>query len=113
MADKDFAVSAVGIPTVGYIAKKPSYLVSLEETVGKTKGLKFFIAIDRPDPLNGFISVKGIHCSASEEEISANFAEILATTPKEQILDMMFPIHRVYSVRSLVFNANKPSTLVR
>lgn len=113
MPEKDFAVGSVGIPSVGHISKKPSYLVLLEETVGKTKGLKHFIAIDRPDPVNGFISVKGIYSDLSEDEISKSFAEILASTPKEQILDMMFPWHRVYSIRSLVFNANKPSTLVK
>ena len=48
-----------------------------------------------------------------EEEILKKFSEILDNTPKENIVDIMFPSHRIVSIRSLVFNANKPSTLVK
>jgi len=113
MPEKDFAVGSVGIPSVGQISKKPCYLVALTELTSKSKSLLYFVAIDKPESQNGFIQAKGIYADLSEEELVKKFAELLSSTPKENILDMMFPWHRVYSIRSLVFNANKPSTLIK
>lgn len=109
MPEKDFAVGSVGIPSVGAAPKKPCYLVVLEAGAQ----VEHFIALDKPDLLNGFVQVKGIYSDKSEDKIQANFAVMVAATPKEDILDMMFPWHRVHSIKSLVFNANKPSTLVK
>jgi hypothetical protein len=110
MADRDYAIGAVGtIPTAGTINKKPAYLIHL--TNGK--GMQKFVAIDKPDSQNGFISTKGFFSDATEEEIIKTFSDLLTQTPKELILDMWFPWHRVYSVRSLDFNANKLQTLVK
>ena len=80
--------------------------------VEKSKGLQKFISLDKPELLNGFIQVKGIYCDHSEDEIIKNFTEILATSPKELILEMLFPLHRINSIRSLVFNAVKSVTNV-
>jgi hypothetical protein len=110
MSDRDFAVGTVGLPQVGKISNKPRYLVSLE-TPGKTKAVVHFIAFDKPDLQVGFIAVKGIYSTKSEEEIASSFAEIIEQTPKELILDLLLPTHRVVCIRSLVFNAHKPSTL--
>lgn len=113
-SEKDFAVGAVGVPTVGHLNKKPCYLVTLEETNSKGKiGLRYFISLDKPDLLTGFIGMKGLYCDESEDNISKNFGDIVANTPKESIVDIMFPWHKVQSIRSLVFNATKPSTLVK
>lgn len=110
MTDRDYAVGAVGmIPTAGAINKKPIYLIHLSH---KTTFQKF-IAIDKPDSQNGFISTKGFFTDLPEEEVIKTFSELLTQTPKELILDMWFPWHRVHSVRSLVFNANKLQTLVK
>lgn len=92
--------------------KKPPYLVTLTPTTEKSKSLQKFISLDKPESLNGFIQVKGIYCDHSEEEIIKNFAEILASSPKELILEMLFPLHRIISIRSLVFNAVKNVTNV-
>ncbi len=115
MSDKDFAISVTGAPAVGTISRKPSYLVTLEDPSGKgkTKGVSRFITLDKPDMQNGFIQVKGIYSDLPEEEIVATFLEILSGTPKEALLDMMFPVQKICSIRSLVFNANKPSSLVK
>lgn len=112
MSERDFAIGSVGIPSVGSAPKKPPYLVSLEPNAGSKKAV-LFIALDKPDLLNGFIQVKGIYVDVTEDKVTKNFAEILAETPKEEILDIMFPWHRVVSIRNLVFNANKPATLAR
>ena len=108
-------VGVTGAPNVGHISKKPCYLVTLEDLDGKGKNkvIRYFIAIDKPDLLTNFIQVKGIYSDCEEEEILKKFSEILANTPKENIMDIMFPSHRVCSIRSLVFNANKPATLVK
>jgi hypothetical protein len=115
MPEKDFAVGSVGLPSVGHISKKPAYLVILEEpAAGKSKAsLRYFISLDKPDLLNGFIQMKGVYCDDSEDHITKNFSDIISSTPKESIMDIMFPWHKIHSIRSLVFNANKPSTLVK
>jgi hypothetical protein len=111
MSEKDFAISVTGAPNVGHISKKPCYLISLDGS-GK-KGITYFISIDKPDLLNNFIQVKGIYSDFCEDEITKRFSEIILNTPKESIVDMMFPSHRIFSIKSLVFNANKPSTLIK
>ena len=111
MPEKDFAVSSVGIPSVGKMAMKPCYLVTLTNPAGKKP--IHFIAIDKPDLLNGFIQAKGIFSEVSEEELVKSFTEIVTSAPLESRLDMMFPWHRVQCIRSLVFNANKPTTLIK
>jgi hypothetical protein len=111
MADKDFAIGTVGIPQVGQISAKPRYLISLTDPTSKSKSLIYFIAQDKPGFEANFISVKGFYCSKSEEDIVASFAEIIATTSKDVIQDLLIPNHRVHMIRSLVFNAHKPLTL--
>ncbi len=111
MSEKDFAISVTAAPPVGAISKKPCYLVVMDGTA-KTKPV-YFIAMDKPDLQTGFIQAKGIFSSDSEDDIVSGFGEILKNTPKESIVDMMFPWHRIRCIRSLVFNANKPSTLVK
>jgi len=117
MSEKDFMVGVTGIPSVGHITKKPCYLLSLDNKEAPTKRSKnnvvYFIAIDKPDLLDNFVHVKGIYSSCDEDEIVKKFSEIVAGTPKENIMDMMFPAYRIISIRSLVFNANKPATLIR
>lgn len=92
-----------GAPTL----KKPPYLITLEDGSGKTKSFQKFISLDKPESVNGFVQVKGIFSDKSEEEIIKSFSEILTNISKESILEMMFPIHRIYSIRNLIFNAVK------
>jgi hypothetical protein len=111
MSERDYTVGTVALPQVGKMPSKPSYLVSLIDTTGKSKALINFIALDKPELQPGFILAKGFYSKQTEDEISANLADILSKTPKEHYLDLMLPTHRVYSIKSLVFNANKQSTL--
>jgi hypothetical protein len=93
--------------------KKPPYLITLDDGVtGKTRNFQRFISLDKPESINGFIQVKGIFCDKDEDEIIKTFSEVLTSSPKESILEMMFPLHRIYSIRSLVFNAVKSVTTV-
>jgi hypothetical protein len=93
------------LPTGAPVARKPSYLITLEDTSGKTKTLKRFITIDKPELLSGFIQVKGLFSEEPEEDISKKFTDILTNAPKDLFLEMMFPWHKICSVRSLVFKA--------
>ena len=113
MSEKDFAVGIVAMPQVGQIMSKPRYLVSLLDMSSKTKSITNFIALDKPDLQQGFIAVKGIYSDKNEDDIVKQFVDILSHTSKESILDLMFPNHRVHCIRSLIFNANKPSTLMK
>lgn len=117
MSEKDYVVGITSAPSVGVMPKKPCYLVTLDATAGTGTGklnkqLKF-IAMDKPDLLGNFIQVKGIFCDLSEDEILSKFIEVLTSAPKETIVDIMFPVHKICSIRNLVFNAHKPATLIR
>ena|SRR5271157_3412267 len=88
--------------------RKPVYLVTLEDGVsGKVRNFQRFISLDKPRAENGIIEVKGIFSDKEEDEIIKTFQDILTTTPKELQLEMIFPLQRVHSIRSLVFNAVK------
>jgi hypothetical protein len=108
-SDKDINIFAGNlIPSGAPTLKKPPYLIVMERTEKKTQVIERFISLDKPSSqLNGFIEVKGIYTDKTEEEVIKSFNEILANTPKEAILEMMFPIHRIISIRSLIFNAVK------
>lgn len=111
MPSTDIAIGTTNlIPSGPPTLKKPPYLVTLEKNNGKTVIVERFISLDKPQSENGFISVKGIFSIKSEEEIIKSFNDILTENPKELILEMMFPLHRVSSIRSLVFNAAKSAT---
>ena len=104
----DIAISVSNrVPVGSPITTKPSYLVSLEETIGKTKTIRYFITLDRPEQLNGFIQVKGIFADSSldESEIIKTFSDLLTNAKKDLILEVMFPWHKICSIRSLVFKA--------
>jgi hypothetical protein len=79
---------------------KPSYLITLSD-----KTNKYFITTDRPEQLNGFIQAKGVFTDSKEEVIIKNYSAILTNASKEFILEMMFPWHKICSIRSLIFKA--------
>jgi hypothetical protein len=86
------------------VATKPAHLVTIEDFNGKTRILKYFIALDKPEILNGgFVQAKGIFCDCAEEEISKNFMTLLTSTAKELFLEVMFPGHKIHSIRNLAF----------
>jgi hypothetical protein len=107
MSEKDYAIAATSrIFSGSPMLTKPVYLITFE-TSGKVTKAKFFIAVEKPEMEEAFVQVKGIFSELSEEEIINSFAEILTTAGKESILEMYFPWHRISSIRSLVFKANK------
>lgn len=107
----DLGVNALTQTSIAPSLKKPPFLITLDDGMnGKTRNFQRFISLDKPESINGFVQVKGIFTDSTEEEIIKGFSDILTTTPKEFILEMMFPLHRIYSIRSLIFNAVKSVT---
>ena len=95
------------VPNGSVITTKPSYLITLENNLGKTKSLRYFITLDRPELLNGFVQVKGIFVDndVTEEEIISKFSSILTNSAKDLFLEVLLPWHKICSIRSLVFKA--------
>lgn len=87
------------------ITNKPSHLVVLSELSKGKLVAKNFIALDKPDTESSFIKVKGFYTDSDEESIINNYQEILTSTSKDLILEMMVPWHRVEKIRNLVFKA--------
>lgn len=101
------------LPSGAPVKRIPTYLITLERTNGKSQIIERFISIDKPLAENGFIQVKGVFTERSEDEVIKSFNDILTNSPKELILEMMFPLHRIISIRSLVFNAVKTINQVK
>lgn len=102
MSDKDFAAGVVTmVPNGAAISKKPAHLVMLEP-VSKPKR---FISFDKPELHSDFIQVKGFFADCSEDDVIKNYSELLTNARKEDIVEMLFPVNRVISIRNLVFKA--------
>lgn len=107
----DIAISANMSPQSGPpTLKKPPYLILLEAKLGKAIVIEAFISLDKPASENGFVHAKGFFATQPEEEIVKSFNDIIMTAPKESIVEMMFPLHRIISIRNLIFNAVKAVT---
>lgn len=87
---------------------KPSYLLSMEDTSGKTKKVTRFICMDKPEFLNGFVHTKGFYTDVEEEAIVTGYVTIISGVDKEKIVEVFLPSHRIINIRSLVYRAVKP-----
>jgi len=86
------------------ISPKTNYLISLSDK----KDSKFFITLDKPDIISNFVSTKGFFSDLDISEISEKYTEIIndvKTNKKEIICEIMFPVHRVNFIKSLVFKS--------
>jgi hypothetical protein len=103
----DIAVGTYSGPLPGGapVARKPVYLVVLEEQVGKNIVMKRFITIDKPEIIPGFVQVKGVFTDLSEDEISSKYLDVLASSSKDLFVEIMFPQHKINNIRNLVFRA--------
>src|ERR1700749_116624 len=90
------------------ISKKPPHLISLYDQ--DRNKLLYFISLDKPELLIGFIQVKGCFCTKKLAYLEENFANILASTSKEEYQEIIFPNERVYEIKNLQFNAVKTIT---
>src|ERR1035437_7876093 len=100
----DIAIGATAImPRGAPVKKTPPHLIVLENVVGKVKTTERFISLDKPKSKNGFIEVRGFFSDKSEDEIIKDFNDILTNSSKELLLEMRSPLHRVVSMRILIF----------
>ena len=102
----DIAISVSNrVPMGSPIMNKPSYLITLESDTGKTK--RYFITLEKPELLNGFVQAKGLFAEkgVAEEKIIVSFADILTSADKVLFLEVLLPWHKICSIRSLVFRA--------
>lgn len=111
MTNVDHAVAVTNFNHTVSNIKKPPYLIVMANTDSKGKATtEQFIALDKPELLNGFIQVKGFYTKTSEKELSKSFMEEvndINTNRKEEIVDVFIPIHRIHIIKNLVFNAVK------
>jgi len=102
MPDVDIAIGPVGLPIGAAVSKKPPWLIYFEESNPK-KTVKKFITLDKPEPLPGFVQVKGFFTDLPEDEVIKNYSEVLTSVSKDLILEVLIPWHRISYIRSLVF----------
>ena len=76
------------------VATKPPYLVELLDG----KNVKFFLTIDAPVIELSHIRVKGLFVSEKE-----NINQVLSELDKTQIMEILFPWHRVQQIKNLSF----------
>lgn len=119
----DIGVGVVSMPAVGALNAKPAYLVCFDE-------FTFFLSIDKPDLLNGFIGAKGFFVSglpdqfvdsdmpntsdlqnncnqeiADEKYISQNYKEIITQASKDEYEEVLIPWHTIKKIKSLAYKA--------
>ena len=108
MSNDDIGINVTNMSmNTKLVVQRPRYLISLDVTNGKIHSVERFITLDKLDWLTGFVQAKGIFSDITEAEIIKNFQDILTAAPKESILEMIFPVHRILSIRNLIFNAIK------
>lgn len=103
MSGSDIAVQVTGLTGTVTVSKKPSYLIIMEDSSSKNKNVRKFITLDKPELLQGFVQVKGFFSDTPEDEIIKNFVDILTSTSKDLILEVLIPWHKISYMRSLVF----------
>ncbi len=94
--------SSLGVPRQQI---KPPYLVRLVPPSGKK--LLLFLAFDKPTFHASHIETKGYFVEMAEEDLIKNVEAILTSTKSELICEMMYPLHRVFDVKNILY---KPKT---
>lgn len=106
MSSHDISIGVIAAPSGAPTLNKPKYLIAFNVADKRTREPRYFLSMDKPDLLNGFIQVKGFFVDLSDEnEIISSFSDLLTSTAKELYLDIMFPWHKIAYVRSLTFKA--------
>lgn len=76
------------------------YVISLNLEKNKVTN---FITIDKPDFVTNFVSVKGFFCDQLISEIAEKYQDIIKETPKEKVVEIIFPSEKINFIRSLIF----------
>ena len=106
MSENDVAIPSIHATPYGApVATKPAYLIVLESMSGKVKSYEYFLTLDKPDFLANCVQAKGFFSDSSETDIISNFSQLLTSIKKELICEMIFPWHKIHSIRNLIFRA--------
>lgn len=84
---------------------KPAYIIKLAG-VGKEKS-KLFIAVEPPKFEISFIQTKGFFYTGDENVVYSGYIELLNNTEKSLYVEMWFPWHTIFYIRSLFFKGDK------
>lgn len=76
----------------------PSYLISVEY-----KKQEIYYIVTKYDETSNFIKFVGFLCNLPEGEIIAKYDEIIKTTDPSNFVEKSIPVHRIVSVRSLIY----------
>lgn len=77
----------------------PSYLVILDEV---KKGANYFLSI-KVDFEANFIKCIGFYTNATYEAIIKNYADLVKDTISDNVIEVMFPYHKIKTIQSLVY----------
>lgn len=88
------------------IRQQPTYLVAMEKgTTGKT--IKQFLATKMDVGTGNFAKFIGFYIDANEDDIAANYQELIAKADGESFIEILVPCGRVTSIRSLTYRHKK------
>ena len=91
----DITVSQTNANMTNFVVTtKPPYLVELLDG----KSVKLFLTIDAPVIELSHIRVKGLFVSEKE-----NLNQVLSELDKTQVMEILFPWHRVQQIKNLSF----------
>jgi hypothetical protein len=98
----DIAIQPVSLSDYGKTVKFiPADLVVLE---GSKKGSEeYFIATKSDHSYINYSKFVGFYTDGTKENIILKYGEIIEATPITNYVEIMFPLHRVREVRSLVY----------
>lgn len=98
--NSDHVIMVTSAPNNVATSKKPPHLVVLNDG----KKTQSFVSLDKPELLESFIQVKGFFVDISGDDSKA-YLDFAQNVQKESIVEMFFPIHRVVSIKNLVFKS--------
>lgn len=102
MNDNILVVKPQGLQEKTLTKTVPVYAVEL--TGSGSKGTKiFFIASKLEVDATTFVKCIGTYFTGTEEALSKNYNEILSAPDKSGFIEVMFPWHRVLSIKNLIF----------
>lgn len=104
---EDKTVQQIALPNPNAAPEKPNSLLSLSEKNGAGKETEvFFVSLGKPQIIGNVVEVKGFYPDVSKkEDIAKDFRKLVASVAKENILEMIFPLSKVNSIRSLNYKA--------
>ena len=102
----DIQIINATLPTSAPVLKKPAYLIQLQ------KPSINFLSFDKPELLTDFVSAKGFFTNAkvidgNSKVLDAEYVKIMSSIIRENIVEKMFPSHRIIDIQNLAYKAKE------